>query len=94
MFLGNLTCFSLFFREFDLKLIPDESIFSNDFAAVLVQDDEEIEIPVDKDSFMTGYLEGKLVSLLCLLIGLTCQIVIRYRSCVYEYDDLPNCLIM
>ena len=66
----------MFFREFDLKLIPDESIFSNDFAAVLVQDDEEIEIPVDKDSFMTGYLEGTLGSLLCMLIGLTSHIII------------------
>eukprot|EP00112_Aurelia_sp_Birch-Aquarium-sp1_P006413 Seg1709.3 transcript_id=Seg1709.3/GoldUCD/mRNA.D3Y31 product="ADAM 17-like protease" protein_id=Seg1709.3/GoldUCD/D3Y31 len=45
-------------KEFDLKLVPDESIFSNDFAAVLVRDDEEIEIPLDKDNFMTGYLEG------------------------------------
>lgn len=49
-------------REFDLKLVPDHSIFSPDFKAVLQRDDKEIEIDLDKDSFMKGYVEGNLLS--------------------------------
>ena len=54
--LHNVLSFS--FREFDLKLVPDHSIFSPDFQAVLKRDNEEIVIPLDKDSFMSGYVEG------------------------------------
>jgi len=45
-------------RKFDLQLVPDHSIFSPDFHAVIQRDDEEIELPLDKDSFMSGYVEG------------------------------------
>ena len=46
------------YRQFDLKLVPDHSIFSPDFHAVIMRDNEEIEFPLDKDSFMSGYVEG------------------------------------
>ncbi|XP_065063396.1 ADAM 17-like protease [Rhopilema esculentum] len=45
-------------REFDLRMIPDHSIFSPDFKAVLIRKNDEVEVAVDKDSFLTGYVEG------------------------------------
>ena len=40
-------------------MIPDHSIFSPDFKAVLMRKNEEVEVVVDKDSFLTGYVEGR-----------------------------------
>ena len=52
-------CFLAHYRHFRLHLIPHVELFSEDFHAYSVgEDNEKIEIAVDKDSFYKGYDEG------------------------------------
>lgn len=47
------------YRHFRLHLIPHVELFSENFHAYSVgENDEKIEIAVDKDSFYKGYDEG------------------------------------
>ena len=52
-------CFLAHCRHFRLHLIPHVELFSEDFHAYSVgENNEKIEIAVDKDSFYKGYDEG------------------------------------
>ena len=52
-------CFLAHYRHFRLHLIPHVELFSEDFHAYSVgENNEKIEIAVDKDSFYKGYDEG------------------------------------
>lgn len=52
-------CFLAHYRHFKLHLIPHVELFSENFHAYSVgENNEKIEIAVDKDSFYKGYDEG------------------------------------
>ena len=52
-------CFLAHYRHFRLHLIPNVELFSENFHAYSMgEDNEKIEIEVEKDSFYKGYDEG------------------------------------
>lgn len=52
-------------RDFHLHLSPNRKIFSSDFAAYVVDENNNKErYPVDRDEFYHGYLHGKSFGLL------------------------------
>ena len=52
-------------RDFHLHLSPNRKIFSSDFAAYVVDENNNKErYPVDRDEFYHGYLRGKSFDLL------------------------------
>ena len=78
-------CFLAHYRHFRLHLIPNVELFSEDFHAYSVgENNEKIEIAVDKDSFYKGYDEGITLSLPLLLFVILNQTSYWHKSLTFH----------
>ena len=78
-------CFLAHYRHFKLHLIPHVELFSENFHAYSVgENNEKIEIAVDKDSFYKGYDEGITLSLPLLLFVILNQTSYWHKSLTFH----------